>query len=62
MFTGLNMEGLWRLIKDMKLTDDNITIAKLNRSFFKGNKSRYDVDFMNKRKLEFIKKHKNLLT
>lgn len=31
IFNGLNIEGLWRLVKDMRLTDETITIAKLNR-------------------------------
>lgn len=40
-FGGFSLEGLWRLVRDMRLTDESITLARLNREFFKGSRARF---------------------
>ncbi len=62
MLGGFNLEGLWRLVRDMRLTDESITLARLNREFFKGSRARFEVDFGSKAKLQTIKDNASLLT
>ena len=45
----------------MKLADDTITLAKLNRQFFSGYKSRFEVNTINKSKLQLIRKNANII-
>ena len=55
IFGGMSKEGVWRLVKDLKVTDEFMTLARLDREFEKGRKSQFDVVFPNANRLELAK-------
>jgi hypothetical protein len=61
IFNGLNIEGLWRLVKDMKITNEWLTLAKLNRLFCQGHKSQFGIEIPKQKKLEMLESHPNSL-
>lgn len=53
----MTIENLWKLIKDLKIINEFVTVPKLNREFAKGWKSFYDVVLPNEKKLGLVKKY-----
>ena len=43
VFNGLNIEGLWRIVKDMNVTHQGLSLAQINRRFYQGKKSIFEV-------------------
>ena len=55
-YTGMTIENLIKLVKDLRVLDDFITIPKINRGFFyDGWKSSYDITLPNEKKLVLVK-------
>ncbi len=47
-YTGVTIENLSKLVKDLKIIDDFVTIPKINREFFyRGWKATYDITLPN---------------
>lgn len=61
IFNGLNIEALWRLVKDMNVSNSLITLAKLNRKFYQGKKSKFEIIMPNKLKMELLKDNSHIL-
>lgn len=61
IFNGLNIEALWRLVKDMNVSNSLITLAKLNRKFYQGKKSKFEIIMPNKFKMELLKDNSHIL-
>ena len=53
---------MWRLLKDLKLTDERLTLARINRSLSEGFKNQFHVDFPIQGRLKLAKEHPQLLT
>lgn len=55
-YTGVTVQNLFKLIKDLKVMDDFISIPKINRQFsYLGWKSNYDIVLPNEKKLNLVK-------
>lgn len=52
---------MWRLIKDIKITNEWLTIAKINRLFYQGYKSYYEIEIPCEKKIEMLEKHPDVL-
>ena len=57
-YTGVTVENLFKLIKDLKIIDEFVTIPKINREFFyQGWKSNFDITLPNQKKLSIVKEY-----
>ena len=61
IFNGLNIEAIWKLVKDMNVSNSSITLAKLNRKFYEGSKSKFEITIPNKIKMDLLKNNSNIL-
>ena len=55
IFNGLNIEGVWKVVKDMRVTNEWLTLAKVNRCFSQGYKAQFDIEMPSKDKMSILR-------
>ena len=61
IFNGLNIEGLWKMVKDLKINNEWLSLAKLNRLFYEVAKRRFEIEMPSAKKMELLKENPLLL-